>query len=68
MMAVHRPVMEAFERSGFIHEMDDARMIDSSCLMENKGEAITRLFRALDHDYCRDTCPYALFLECATVK
>ena len=67
-MAVHRPVMEAFERSGFVNELDSDCTIDSSCLMENKGEAITRLFQVLDHDYCRDVCPYALFNECHTVK
>lgn len=68
LMAVHRPVMEAFERSGFVNELDSDCTIDSSCLMENKGEAITRLFQGLDHDYCRDVCPYALFNECHTVK
>jgi len=68
MMAVHRPVMEAFERSGFTGEIDSECLIDSSCLMENKGEAITRLFEGLDHDYCRSTCPHALFNECSTVK
>ncbi len=68
MMAVHRPVMEAFERSGFVNEVDSGCLIDSSCLMEHKGEAITRLFAGLDHDYCRDKCPYALFHECHTVK
>ena len=60
--------MEAFERSGFINEIDQECMIDSSCLMEHKGEAITRLFSALDHNYCRVKCPYALFHECLTVK
>ncbi len=68
MMAVHRPVMEAFKRSGFVDEIDTECMIDSSCLMEHKGEAITRLFSGLDHDYCRDRCPHALFHECHTVK
>ena len=68
MMAVHRPVMEAFERSGFIQEIESVCVIDTSCLMEHKGEAITRLFNGLDHDYCRDKCPYVLFNECHTVK
>jgi len=68
MMAVHRPVMEAFDRSGFIKEIDTECLIDSSCLMEHKGEAIIRLFAGLDHEYCRDKCPYALFYECSQVK
>jgi SulP family sulfate permease len=68
MMAVHRPVMEAFERSGFIDDLDSECMIDTTSLMENKGEAITRLFQGLDHDYCRTQCPFALFYECRTVK
>jgi SulP family sulfate permease len=68
MMAVHRPVMEAFERSGFINEIGTECLIDSSCLMEHKGGAITRLFSGLDHDHCRNACPHALFHECRTVK
>ena len=68
MMAVHRPGMESFTRSGFVNEIDSECMIDSSCLMEHKGAAITRLFSGLDHGYCRNLCPLALFHECYTVK
>ncbi len=58
MMAVHRPVMEAFERSDFIQEIDSGCVIDTSCLMENKGEAITRLFQALDVFRASSRVPY----------
>ena len=61
-MGVHRPVMQVFKQSGLLDEVDPDLMI------ENRGEAITVLFKKLDHEYCKNTCPYALFYECKSVK
>jgi SulP family sulfate permease len=61
-VGVHTAVKEAMQRSGFIDKLQ------SGCLIENRNEAISYLFRQLDHGYCRDVCPYALFYECSTVK
>jgi sulfate permease, SulP family len=68
LMGVHRPVMETFQSSGFIEELDGSCLAEGSCLTEHKGEAISRLFKDIDHDYCREVCPHVLFLECSTVK
>ena len=62
LMGVHLPVKQVFESSGFINELQSGHLI------ENRGEAITFLFQQIDHGYCKDVCPYALFLECPTVK
>jgi SulP family sulfate permease len=62
LMDVHIPVAEAFERAGFIKEMG------SDYLIEKRGEAISIVFKYIDHDYCKNVCPYALFYECWTVK
>jgi SulP family sulfate permease len=59
---VHLPVKQVMESSGFIRE------IRWGHLVEKKGEAITFLFPHLDHDYCKNACPHALFYECKTVK
>ncbi|MFC1489368.1 SulP family inorganic anion transporter [Thermodesulfobacteriota bacterium] len=62
LMGVHLPVKQVFESSGFINE------IEPGYLIENRGDAITFLFQHIDHGYCKDVCPHALFLECPTVK
>ena len=61
-MSVHLPVKQVFESSGFIKELPPG------CLIENRGEVITMLFPQIDHVYCKETCPYALFHECHAVK
>jgi SulP family sulfate permease len=61
-MSVHLPVKQVFESSGFIKELPPG------CLIENRGEGITILFPQIDHVYCKETCPYALFHECHAVK
>jgi SulP family sulfate permease len=62
LMGIHTPVRETFKRSGFIKAIPDDLIIN------NRGDAITILFDRIDHDYCRETCPYALFNECPEVK
>jgi SulP family sulfate permease len=62
LMDVRIPVAEALERAGFIQELG------ADYLIEQRGEAISILFKEIDHDYCKDVCPYALFYECWTVK
>lgn len=61
-MGINPPVMETFKNSAFLEE------IEPGLLIENRGQAISALFKRLDHIYCRDTCPYALFNECPEVK
>lgn len=61
-MGIRRPVLEVIETSGFIKSISPRHIIP------HKGEAIADLFRELDHDYCKNVCPYVLFHECKTVK
>lgn len=62
LMEVHLPVQKLFENTGFINHLKTDHLI------KNRGEAIDFLFKQLDHDYCKNVCPYSLFLECKTVK
>ncbi len=62
LMDIHRPVRNVMESSGFLGQLDPALVV------EKRGRAITVLFDRIDHDYCRDKCPHALFNECHTVK
>jgi len=68
LMAIHRPVMDTFESSGFVHDLEDACYFEKTWDNEHRGSAIAELFRHIDHDYCRDSCPYGLFEECETAK
>ncbi len=61
-MGVHLPVMGVMKSSGMINQ------IKPGFLIENGAEAITFLFKLLDHDYCKNVCPYTLFYECPSVK
>lgn len=62
LMGVHLPVMQVFKTSGFYEKLDP------DLLIEIRGDAIKVLFKRLDHNYCKNTCPYELFNECPTVK
>jgi SulP family sulfate permease len=59
---VHLPVKQIFESSGFLKELQPGHLI------ENRGDAITFLYQHIDHEYCKDVCPYELFHECSTIK
>jgi SulP family sulfate permease len=61
-MGVHLPVMGVMKSSGMINQ------IKPGFLIENGAEAITFLVKLLDHDYCKNVCPYTLFYECPSVK
>jgi SulP family sulfate permease len=61
-MGVHIPVMHVFKSSGFYDKLD------KNLVIKNRGDAITILFEKLDHNYCKNTCPYELFHECPSVK
>jgi SulP family sulfate permease len=61
-MGVHLPVKQVFESSGLLTELESGHLI------ENRGYAISFLFEQIDHGYCKNVCPYELFLECPTVK
>jgi SulP family sulfate permease len=68
LMAIHRPVMDTFERSGFIHELEDSCYFEKGWDNEHRGDAIAKLFPEIDHDYCRNVCPHSLFEQCESVK
>jgi len=68
LMAIHRPVMEIFERSGFIQELEASFCFEKTWDNEHRGDAIAQLFREIDHGYCRSECSLCLFPECQTVK
>jgi SulP family sulfate permease len=59
---VHLPVKKVLESTNFVD------MVGRDRMLEKMGEAIAYLFERLDHDYCRNVCPYKLFHECSTVK
>jgi SulP family sulfate permease len=61
-MSVSIPVMKVFTTSGFMDRLG----VDN--LISNRNDAIAILFKRLDHEYCRQTCPYYLFYECHDVK
>lgn len=61
-MNVHLPVMMVFESSGLTDELTQ------ELIFKERGGAISNLFRQLDHDYCKNQCPYVLYNECSTVK
>lgn len=61
-MGLNPGVMETFKNSSFIRE------VEPGLLIRNRGQAITVLFKRLDHVYCKNHCPYALFNECPEVK
>lgn len=65
---VHQPVMKTFHSSGFSDEMKTGGMIEQTDLTSRQGKALSELFKKIDHDYCRNKCPYKLFYECATIK
>jgi SulP family sulfate permease len=62
LMEIHLPVKEVMKTSGFLTEMNPEFML------QKRGEAITTLFKHIDHDYCKNVCPHTLFFECKTVK
>jgi SulP family sulfate permease len=61
-MGINQEVMETFKNSSFLEE------IEPDLLIKNRGQAISVLFKELDHVYCKNQCPYALFNECPEVK
>ncbi len=65
---VHQPVIKTFLSSGFEDGMITDGMIKATGLISRQGKALSELFKEIDHEYCRNTCPYKLFYECATVK
>ena len=62
LMGVHLPVMHVFKTSGF------SEKLNPDLVIEIRGDAVKILFKKLDHNYCKNTCPYELFHECPTVK
>ena len=61
-MGVRQPVMQTFKQSGLLKD------IEPELLIENRGDAITVLFRKIDYEYCKNKCPFELFHECSSVK
>ncbi len=44
------------------------KVVDHNLVFDSKGQSIVELFKRLDHDYCKNRCPYVVFNECLTVK
>ena len=62
LMGVHLPVRKVFDSTGFTKELNPEHLI------ENRGDVIPRLFQHIDHEYCKSTCRYRLYIECSGVK
>lgn len=62
LMEIHLPVKQVLESSGFLAEADP------ELVFQKRGDAYEKLFSRIDHDHCRNQCPYALFNECHTIK
>ena len=56
------PVKNVFISSGLLDDIDPALIFDG------KGTATNSLFMRIDQDYCKNTCPNSLFLECTSLK
>ena len=56
------PVFDTFSRSGLLDKLGKDKILPS------KGSALSKLFATIDHIYCKEQCPYAVFDECYTVK
>lgn len=61
-LSVHLPVKQVFESSGLLEQLNTEYMF------ERRETAIANLFQDIDHEYCKNECPYELFHECSTVK
>jgi len=44
------------------------KVVKHELVFDSKGQSIIELFKRIDHDYCREGCPYVVFQECLTVK
>ncbi|HIP42419.1 MAG TPA: SulP family inorganic anion transporter [Aquifex aeolicus] len=44
------------------------KVVNQNVVFNAKGEAINKLFKKLDYEYCRNKCAYAVFDECLEVK
>jgi SulP family sulfate permease len=56
------PVRQALSRAGVMDLLGEERILSS------KGQAVSRLFGLIDHNYCRKECGFAVFEECYGVK
>lgn len=61
-IGVHEPVMRVFKSTGFYDELDPDLMY------ENRQSLINGLCGKIDHSYCRNVCPYTLFVQCIDIK
>ncbi len=59
---VRTPVRDALRKAGIIN------LLEQKGCLESKAESITLLFNKIDHKYCRERCPHAVFWECETIK
>ena len=59
---VRLPVKKLFANSGFLS------LLSSELLFDNRGEALSHLFKQIDHEYCQKECPHLIFRECSEEK
>jgi len=44
------------------------KYVDHNLVFDSKGHSIKELIRKVDHEYCRNVCPYTIFRECKEIK
>lgn len=59
---IRLPVKKQFESSGFM------KQLETEYLYDRRGEALSNLFRHIDHGYCQKVCPHQIFRECSAEK
>ncbi len=42
--------------------------VNHELVFDSKGHSIRELIKRIDHDYCRNSCPYTVFRECVDIK
>ncbi|RMG99696.1 MAG: sodium-independent anion transporter, partial [Aquificota bacterium] len=51
-----------------LESVEIEKHVNMDLVFDSKGQSIGELFKRLDHEYCREKCPYAVFKECYSVK
>ncbi len=42
--------------------------VNHELVFDSKGHSIRELIKRVDHEYCRNSCPYTVFRECVDIK
>ncbi len=44
------------------------KYVNHELVFDSKGHSIRELIKRVDHEYCRNSCPYTVFRECVDIK